>query len=352
MRVFLTGGTGFIGQELTKTLLAAGWAVTALVRKPTAAPARALSQLGATCVAGDVTERDSMRAGMLGADLVLHNAGHYEYGLNDAGRQRMQAINVQGTANVLGLALELGIPRSVYVSSTQAIGETGPHLRDETYARTQPCRTWYEQTKTEAHAIARQFQQRGLPLMNVCPHGVIGPNDHSAVGYLVRLYLNGLLPPLFSAPEAISAFVHVEDLAVGIRLVAEQGQLGETYLLTGEPKSMREHLACWFMRPGGAQRLVWLPPSLLATALWPLEPVQRWLGLPAFMSRETVWGGATYWNYSSHKAQSTLGWQHRSAQAMWLDTLDGELELLAKRKKRDWVARLKPVEVGEVSSKQ
>jgi nucleoside-diphosphate-sugar epimerase len=76
MRVFLTGGTGFIGQPLTAALRARNWDVTALVRKPDAAPARALVALGVTLAPGDVTERDSMRASMTGADLVIHNAGH------------------------------------------------------------------------------------------------------------------------------------------------------------------------------------------------------------------------------------------------------------------------------------
>jgi uncharacterized protein YbjT (DUF2867 family) len=66
MKVFLTGGTGFIGQPLTRQLLARGWEVIALVRKPDSAQARALSAMGARCVAGDVTDRESMRAGMTG----------------------------------------------------------------------------------------------------------------------------------------------------------------------------------------------------------------------------------------------------------------------------------------------
>jgi uncharacterized protein YbjT (DUF2867 family) len=66
MKVFLTGGTGFIGQPLTKALLARGWDVTVLARKPTSAQAVAITKMGATCVAGDVTERESMRAAMNG----------------------------------------------------------------------------------------------------------------------------------------------------------------------------------------------------------------------------------------------------------------------------------------------
>ncbi len=151
MKVFLTGGTGFIGQPLTQSLIARGWTVVALVRNANSPQARALTKMGAQCVSGDVTDRGSMRADMTGADIVVHTAGRYEFGMTGNGRQLMHAINVIGTDNVLSLALELGIPRSVYVSSTMYYGETGPEAEDETYQRQKPYNSYYEQTKAEAH---------------------------------------------------------------------------------------------------------------------------------------------------------------------------------------------------------
>ena len=110
MKVFLTGGTGFIGQPLTKTLLDRGWNVTALVRKQEKPSAQAISGMGAKLAAGDVTEHELMRTAMQDADIVIHNAGVYEFGVNKAGEQNMQAVNVTGTDNVLGLAKELRFP--------------------------------------------------------------------------------------------------------------------------------------------------------------------------------------------------------------------------------------------------
>ncbi|HLE30263.1 MAG TPA: NmrA family NAD(P)-binding protein [Anaerolineales bacterium] len=82
MKVFLTGSTGFIGQPLTRSLIARGWNVVALVRRPDSPQARALIKIGAQCAAGDVTDRESMRAGMTGADIVIHNAAWYELGVH------------------------------------------------------------------------------------------------------------------------------------------------------------------------------------------------------------------------------------------------------------------------------
>lgn len=345
MKVFLTGGTGFIGHSLVKALLARDWNVTVLVRKPNSPQARALSMMGAQLAVGDVTERESMRMAMNGANIVVHNAGHYEFGLDKAGKQRMHAINIAGTDNVLGLAHELSIPRTVYVSSVVAFGETGTDARDETFTRRAPCRTTYEQSKTDAHEIALRHQQLGLPLIIVCPHAVIGANDHSSWGYFLRLYINHIMPPIGWSPNAIHALVYRDDLAEGITLAAEAGRIGEMYFLSGEARTFREHLNYWTKKPGALRPLIWLPASLAALCFAPLEPLQRMLGLSAFISRETVVAAATNLYYSNEKAKREFGWTHRSAAAMWSATIDGELELLSKRRKvQNLIQRLKPLD--------
>ena len=346
MKIFLTGGTGFIGQPLTRALLGRGWKVAALVRTPGSPQARALGALGAELVAGDVTDRESMRSAMSGADIVVHNAGSYEYGVSGKRRTLMHGINVTGTDNVLGLALDLGIRRTVYVSSTMYFGGTGPEPRDETYQRQQPHRSFYEQTKAEAHHVALRYQQRGLPLIIVCPNGVVGPNDHSAYGYFLRLYLNHLMPPCAWGPEVIHSHVHVDDVAKGITLAAEKGRLGETYLLAGDPTRQRDLVQLWMTKPGRMKIRFYIPDWLAKVLFAPMEPLQRAVGLPAFMSRETV-SASMYLNYSSAKAQRELGWVHRPARDMWQSIIDQELLLLANRKKRDLVSRLKPVEASE-----
>ena len=106
-----------------------------------------------------------MREGMTGADIVFHNAGWYEIGISTSAQRKMQAINVEGTKNVLRLAKELGIKRVVYTSSCVAIGDTGGVTVNETFKRVAPIKTFYEQSKTEAHEIAFAISQchRRLP---------------------------------------------------------------------------------------------------------------------------------------------------------------------------------------------
>jgi dihydroflavonol-4-reductase len=140
-------------------------------------------------------------------------------------------------------------------------------------------------------------------------------------------------------------FVEVHDLANGIALAAEKGNPGETYLLCGESKSLKEHFAIWAKKPGAYKISIWLPPRLAAFFFWPLEPLLRAMSLPAFLSRETVWAGSSNLNYSSEKAIQELGWTHVTAEEMWFSAIDWELEVLPKRKSEKLISRLKPMDL-------
>lgn len=347
MKIFVTGGTGFIGQPLMRRLIARGWNIVALVRRPDGPQGRTLTRMGVQCLAGDVTDRESMRAGMKGADIVVHNAAWYELGVARGARQLMHAINVAGTENVLGLALELGIPRTVYVSSVVYYGDSGNEARDETYRRCATYRSYYEQSKAEAHEVALQYQQRGLPLVVVCPAHVFGPNDHSLFGYFLRLYLSGLMAPIGFSPEMMMSPAHVEDIADGVALATENGRTGETYILAGDAISLRETFEIWATKPGGFKVRFYVPRWLAKLMFGPLAPLQRLVGLPAFISAETVDGSSASYNFSGAKARHELGWKHRPAKAMWLDIIDKEIQLLASRGKSGLITRLKPLEIED-----
>ena len=199
----------------------------------------------------------------------------------------------------------------------------------------------------EAHEVALQYQQRGLPLITICPAHVVGPNDHSPYGYFLRMYVNRLLPPFAWAPATIHSPVHVTEVAEGIVLAAEKGKLGETYILAGESTSLRQLFGLWATKPGGLRIRFFVPFWLAALMFAPMEPMQRWLGLPAFISRETVSSNRGSMSFSSAKAQRELGWTHLPAREIWSSIIDEEHKLVSTRKKRHLVSRLKPVEMSE-----
>ncbi len=344
MKVFLTGGTGFIGMPLVRSLLRRGWQVTALARRPDSAQGRALARLGARCVPGDVTSVDSMREAMRGCDVVIHNAAWYELGVSRRQQRLMHDVNLEGTRNVLELALELGVPRCVHVSSVLYYGGTGGQVADENYRRQYGYRSYYEQSKTEAHALALQYRQRGLPLLLVCPANVFGPNDHSVFGYFLRMYLNGIMFPLAFSPGMRLSPVYVDDVSEGIALAAERGRVGETYVLSGEVSTLREMFNLWNAQAGGLKIRIYMPRWLAWMMLAPMAPLLRLLGLPAFLSAETVAMSSGSFCFSSAKAQRELGWTPLPLPALWQRTFEGEIALLAGRRQQTLLQRLKPLE--------
>jgi nucleoside-diphosphate-sugar epimerase len=345
-RVFLTGATGFIGRSLVGELLRAGYGVRALVRDPDARPARELAQLGVRLVTGDVTDRESMREAMHSADLVVHAAGVLEFGVAAADRARMTAVNVQGTDNVLGLALELQCPRVLQVACALAWGDSGGVARDERHRRgEQPFVSHFEWTQAEALALGRAYARRGLPLVIACPNGVVGANDHSVFGYLLRLHLNHLMPPVAPSPDCMLPLVHVDDLARGLLACAQRGRPGQAYFLCGERTTLREIFELWSDEvPGGARIRWWVPQWTGWMMLAPVGPLLRTLGLQAFLSSETARQAGRHLDYSSAKARRELDWRATPARAMWHRIGQEELRLAARRRGASLVQRLKPLD--------
>jgi dihydroflavonol-4-reductase len=270
-----------------------------------------------------------MQQAMSGKDVVIHNAGMYKFGITREEQASMHIINVQGTENTLGLAIELGISRVVYISTILVYGPTGEVIADETFQRRAPPLSWYERTKTEAHELAVRLQQQGAPIVIACPAGVIGPGDHSGLGYLARMYVRGLLPPVLFAANGRRAHVHVVDAAEGILRCVTNGRIGQSYILSDGVLQHRELVEIWKQTPGGIKTtLMWMPDSMALLFNRMCEPFERLLGLPMVFCREFALNGFAGWQFTAAKAQQELGVQFREVEQAWLDTLEAERALV------------------------
>jgi nucleoside-diphosphate-sugar epimerase len=238
VKVFVTGGTGFIGGAVVRQLRARGDEVVALVRN--SAKGAPLEGLGCTAVAGDLSDERATRAGMEGCDAVIHAAAVYEVGIPPSERKPMQEANVGGTERVLGAAREAGVPKVVYVSTVGIFGNTHGQVVDETYENPADNFTSeYEKTKWEAHKVAERLIDEGLPCVIVQPGGVYGPGDKSATGRLLEQFLEGKMP-LIPFPDLGICLTHVEDIAAGILLGLDKGKVGEAYVISGPVTTVRE----------------------------------------------------------------------------------------------------------------
>ena len=80
---------------------------------------------------------------------------------------------------------------------------------------------------------------KGAPIVIVQPGGVYGPDDHSELGNVIDQTANGKLPAKMF-PEGGFMLCHVEDIAAGILLAHDKGEIGEAYVLSGEKRTLGE----------------------------------------------------------------------------------------------------------------
>lgn len=324
MRIFLTGGTGFIGGEVTRQLRARGDEVVALVRDK--AKAASLVSAGCELVQGDLGDVYVIRKAMEGVDAVIHGAAMYEVGIPAKAHARMHDANVTGTTNVLQAALDAGVGKVVYISTVAAFGHTDGAVVDETVGHSGRYGSYYDETKHEAHGVAQRFIEDGLPCVIVQPGAVYGPGDTSQVGNVMSQFMKGRLPML-AFPDLGLTMVHRDDVAAGVLRALDSGRSGEAYVLGGDVTTMRGFIET-LATVAGRKVPRFTMPTAVIKAVAPLGPViGPLLGYPPNM-RELVRtsDGVTYWARDD-KARAELGYAPRGLEQGLRDTLAAQGKL-------------------------
>jgi dihydroflavonol-4-reductase len=237
MDALVTGGTGFIGANLVRELLADGRRVRVLARK--GGDRRALEGCAVEVVEGDLLDPLSLRAAARGARHVYHVAADYRLWAPDP--RALYRTNVDGTRHILDAAAEAGAERIVYTSTVGALGipgsgaagdETTPvSLHDMVGA--------YKASKFLAERVAEELAARGAPIVIVNPSAPVGPLDvkPTPTGQMVVDFLQG---KMVASLDTGLNLVHVKDVARGHVLAAERGRTGERYILGNQNLSLLE----------------------------------------------------------------------------------------------------------------
>ncbi len=328
MKYFVTGATGFIGGRVARQLLAAGHEVITLARTPS--KAQALVALGVKVHAGDITDKESLRAPMTGVDGVFHLAAWYKIGARE--KSQAETINMGGTRNVLLMMKELGIPKGVYTSTLTVFSDTRGQMVDESYTYTgSSFLSEYDRTKWKAHyKVALPMMQAGFPLVIVQPGLVYGPGDTSVVHKGWVTYLRGKLP--ITPSGTTYCWGHVDDIAHGHILAMEQGKVGESYIIAGPKYSLVEAFALAEQISGvRAPRLHPAPWMMKATAAM-IALLGAVFPLPEPYSAESIRSsaGVSYLG-SNEKARRELGYAPRTLEQGLPETLEYEMQQLGMR---------------------
>jgi UDP-glucose 4-epimerase len=216
MRVLITGGAGFIGANLVRRLLEAGYSV--VVYDDLSRGRQEYLPPGIDVVRGDIRDQKLVASATSGCDTVIHLAasGSVVDSVSDPGENF--SSNVAGTFSVLNAARAGGVRRFIFASTGGAlIGEAEPPVDEQAlpkpispYGASKLCGEAY------CHAFAQAYGMHTLALRFANVYGPYSAHKKGAVtSFIKRLFLDEALP-IFGDGSATRDYLHVSDLCAGI----------------------------------------------------------------------------------------------------------------------------------------
>ncbi len=317
-RVLVTGGTGFLGEQVVRVLLDQGNATPRVfVRSPT----RLFDGDDVEVVYGDVLNNEQLARALEGCEGVFHLAGVVS--VDPADGQRMMRLHVDGTRQLLHAAEKAGIKRVVVASTSGTVAvSTGSEVHDEEsgYATSVVAGWPYYASKLYQEKLALEWaKQQNLEVVVVNPSLLLGPGDHrlSSTGN-VRKYLKGQIPVV---PKGGLNFVDVRDAALATVDAFSRGKSGERYLLGGPNWTFREFFGRVGRIANQSQPQVQLPRQVIRWGARCLEQAYRIAGREPPIDAVSVEMGEHFWYVDSSKAKRELGFTTRDPSLTLADTV-------------------------------
>jgi nucleoside-diphosphate-sugar epimerase len=286
MKIFVTGGTGYIGNAVVAALCRAGHDVSALARGRD--KARLVERFGAAAVEGDIARPDTLAAAVKTADAVIHTAS---LGSPDAGAVDRRLVEYLLDA----VAQSDGLRRFIYTSGVWVMGDTGGKMVDESASTKRPAEivAW----RPSVEELIDNGMARGITAWTIRPGIVYGGPG-------------GIVAMLFASAQKEGAvrivgegrnhwpLVHREDLADLYVRVVEQAPAGHVFNATDGSRLTVKTIAEVLSRAAGCGGKV---------SSTPLEEARKNMGLFADAL-------ALDQQVSGVLAERLLGWEpkHRS----------------------------------------
>jgi dihydroflavonol-4-reductase len=319
-RVFLTGGSGFIGGVLLTRLVDRGDEVVALARSDAAAAA--VAARGGEVARGNVLDEDSLAAGMAGCSLVFHVAGVNTHCPDDP--EMLMRVNVAGAEGAVRAAARAGVGRVVLTSSAASVGEAAGTVGTEDSPHRGSYLSLYDRSKHEGERAAFEAGRReGVEVVAVNPSSVQGPGRTGGNGKIIIAYLNGRLRAFVDTWVSI---VDIDDCAEGHLLAAERGEPGRRYILNGATIPSREALEIVGEISGVRQNVPLVAPVLARGAAALAEGLARARGRTSSLCRARVRTILHGHRYDGSRATRELGLAYTPVAETFRRTIEWAVE--------------------------
>ncbi len=307
--IFVTGGTGLVGAHLLRHLVHTQHHPIRAIRRSTS-NMKLVADIADKIewVEGDLLDTDALFEQLEGMKQVYHCAAIVSFDPSEA--DWMKQVNIEGTANVVNMALERKVNKLVYVSSIAAIGRTPskPHMHEEL--------KWEDSTENSQYAISKHLAERevwrahieGLPVAIVNPSVIVGTGDWSkGSSRLIQNVYDGLR----FYPQGGTGFVDVLDVIEIMVALMDSDIAGERFIINAENQSFQDffNLVADHLQK---KRPSFAAPPLLAAIAWRLEAVRSFfLRSTPIITRETARTANSRYYYQNDKIKKALNWQFR-----------------------------------------
>ena len=224
------GASGFVGSHVTRQLVERGDDVRVMIRETSST--KGISDLDVEYRYGDIFDDDALRDAMDGCDVVFYCVVDTRAWLRDPAP--LFKANVEGLRRVLDAAVEASLRKFVFTSTIGTIALTGdrPATEDDPF-------NWYDkggayiESRVQAENLVLQCaRERGLPAVALCISNTYGPLDWGPTphGSLVAAVAAGKVP--FYIKGLAYKVVGIEDAATALLLAADNGRVGERYIIS------------------------------------------------------------------------------------------------------------------------
>ncbi len=241
MRIFVTGGAGFIGSNFVRRMVARP--NVEVVTFDALTYAGNLVNLGDleglagrhAFIRGDICDADAVTKAMAGADAVVHFAAESHVDRSIATSAPFVRTNIEGTRVLLEAARECGVQKFVHVSTDEvygSLGATGYFTEESCLAPNSP----YSASKAGSDLLARAYcETYGLPVVITRCSNNYGPYQfpEKLIPLMIIHALEGRALPVYGDGGNVRDWLHVADHCSALEAVLREGAVGEVYNIGG-----------------------------------------------------------------------------------------------------------------------
>jgi nucleoside-diphosphate-sugar epimerase len=306
-KILVTGVNGFIGSHLAERLLLEGHEVHGLVRNTSIL--HFIKDMDVRLHYGDITLPESLREAVSGCDIVIHNAGlASDWGSLDL----FLKINFEGTKNISQAALDAGVKRIVYMSSTAIHGFGSQEMMSES-SPVAPSVFPYSKSKQVAEKWLMDFASRtGIEATAIRPGNVFGTRDHTFIEKYLDVIVKGRAG-FVNGGKRKTCPTYVENLSHAVALACfHPNARGESFIITdGLEITWRTFTEMLANAAGAPKPQLSIPFHMGYCLAYLLEMIYKTTGsssAPLFTRYRMSNGGRDYF-FSIAKAENILGYK-------------------------------------------